>query len=401
MSIPGTLDAILILVMLAFFSYGWVIGFARSAFAMAGIAAGAIGAFFAIPIIGSWIPWQEWRLPLILIAVVALVSTGLTIGSLLGRAIARRVEETSLGWLDRIAGALVNVVAAALVAFMVTFSISPLGVPVLSQAIAGSGVLRTIEQLTPAPLHNGMAQLRSLVVNDGIPRIITAAGGVDDPGAPTVAPTIPDIETATPPLDVAARSVVKITGSAFQCGQNQSGSGFVVAKNRIVTNAHVVAGVGEPVVEVPGGGAYSGRVVYFDPENDLAVISVSGMPTKPLPLGGTLGEGSNAVFDGYPLGGPFHSGSARVEAVREVSLYDIYGGNAHIMEVYQLAAHVQSGNSGGPLLSTDGKVVGVIFAKATGVENVGYAHTMKELTPVANGAASLTTPVSSGACIQR
>ena len=400
MSIPGTLDAFLILLMLAFFSYGWVVGFARSACAMAGIAAGGIGAFFAIPMIGSWIPWPEWRLPLILVAVLALVAAGLAIGLLIGRAIGRRVEESSLGWLDRLGGALLNAVAAALIAFMVSFSISPLGVPVLSQAIAGSGVLRTIEQITPGPIRSGMAHVRSAVVNDGIPRILSAAGKVDDPAAPTVAPTIPDVTTATPPLDSAAKSVVKITGTAIQCGQNQSGSGFVVAKNRIVTNAHVVAGVSEPVVEVPGAGAFSGRVVYFDPKNDLAVISVSGMPTAPIPLGDTLTEGSEAVFDGYPLGGPFHSASARIERVIDVNLYDIYGKNAHTMEVYQLAADVQSGNSGGPLLSTNGEVVGVVFAKATSVENVAYAHTMKELAPVANSASSFTKPVSSGSCIQ-
>ncbi|MEO7349673.1 MAG: MarP family serine protease [Terrimesophilobacter sp.] len=400
MSIPGTLDAILILLMLAFFSYGWVVGFARSAFAMAGIAVGAIVAFFAIPMIGSWITWPEWRLSLILIAVAALVAAGLTLGSLIGQAISRHVEESSIGWLDRLGGALLNAIAAALIAFMVSFSISPLGVPFLTQAIAGSSVLRTIEHITPAPIRSGMAQLRSAVVDDGIPRILSAAGEVDDPAAPTVAPTIPNVKTATPPLDVAAKSVVKITGAAIQCGQNQSGSGFVVAKNRIVTNAHVVAGVTEPVIEVPGVGAFSGRVVYFDPKYDLAVISVSGMPTAPIPLGTTLTEGSEVVFDGYPMGGPFHSASARVERVIEVNLYDIYGKNAHTMEVYQLAANVQSGNSGGPLLSTSGEAIGVIFAKATTVENVGYAHTMKELSPVAKSAASFTAPVSTGSCIQ-
>lgn len=399
MSIPGILDAILILLILAYFSYGWVTGFARSIFGMAGIVAGGVAAFFAIPLIGSWIPWPEWRLPLILLAVFALVATGLVLGSLVGRAIGRSLEETRLGVVDRIGGALVNAVVAALIASMVSFSIGSLGVPVLSQAIAGSGVLRTIEQVTPAPLRNGMAQLRSVVIQDAIPRIISAAGEIEDPTAPTEPPTIPDVDKASPSLETAARSVVKVTGTAYQCGQNQSGSGFVVAANRIVTNAHVVAGVSEPVIEVPGAGAFSGRVVYFDPMNDLAVISVSGMAAAPIPVGTTLKEGSDAVFDGYPLGGPFQSNSARVERVIDVNIYDIYGENPHLMEVYQLAAQVRSGNSGGPLLSTDGRVVGVVFAKSTSVENVGYAHTMKELSPVVNGAPSFTAPVSSGSCI--
>ena len=173
----------------------------------------------------------------------------------------------------------------------------------------------------------------------------------------------------------------------------------MVAKNRVITNAHVVAGVDEPVVEVPNVGAFSGRVVYFDATNDLAVIAVTGMTAAPIPLGATLTERSDAVFDGYPLGGPFQSGSARVDRVAEVRVNDIYGNNPHVMQVYQLAAHVQEGNSGGPLLSTNGTVTGVVFAKAANVENVGYAQTMEELGPVAKQAQGFSKPVTSGSCI--
>jgi S1-C subfamily serine protease len=83
-----------------------------------------------------------------------------------------------------------------------------------------------------------------------------------------------------------------------------------------------------------------------------------------------------------------------------VRVNDIYGKNPHTMEVYQLAANVQEGNSGGPLLSTGGSVAGVVFARAADVDNVGYAQTMKELQPVADEAAQLTDRVSSGSCIR-
>lgn len=397
MSIPGVLDALLILLLLAYLSYGWVVGFVRSMFGLAGIVLGSVAAFFAIPLIGSWIPFPEWRLPVILIAILTLIAVGQAAGAWVGRVIRRRVDDTKLGTPDRVVGAAVNVVVAALVASMLAFGVSSLGVPILSQAIAGSSVLRTIDTITPGPVKSGLAQLRSIVIQQGIPRIVEASGGTTG----GTAPSIPDVATDSPALATAAQSVVKVTGNAYQCGQNQSGSGFVAATGRVVTNAHVVAGVSEPVVDVPGIGALPGRIVYFDPNNDLAVIAVNGLSAAPIPLTPTLATGSDAVFDGYPLGGPFQSGPAHVDQVTTVRANDIYGKNPHAIQVYQLAANVQEGNSGGPLLSTDGKVAGVIFAKAADRANVGYALTMEELLPVAEQAASLDAPVSSGACIRR
>ncbi len=399
MSLSGILDALLILLMLAYFSYGWIAGFIRSIFGLAGIAVGGIAAFFAIPLVGSWVPWPEWRLSFILIAVFLLIVAGQTLGSFLGRVVGQRVDKSKLSIVDRVAGAIVNAVVAALIASMVLFSMGSLGVPFLSQTIAGSAVLRTINTLTPPPVASALAQLRSIVIQEGIPRIVSAAGvPVAEPTAP---PKIPDVDTSSPSLEKAAKSVVKVTGNAYQCGQNQSGSGFVVAKNRVVTNAHVVAGVSEPVVDVPGQGAKPGRVVYFDPSNDLAVIAVAGVGAAPIQVGSTLPDGSDAVFDGYPLGGPFQSNAAQVLQVTTVRVNDIYGNNPHLMEVYQLAAHVQEGNSGGPLLSTKGAIAGVVFAKAADTQNVGYAQTMKELQPVIDQAESLSAGVSSGSCIRR
>ncbi len=398
-SLAGILDALLILLILAYFSYGWISGFVRSVFGLAGIALGGVAAFFAIPLVGSWVPWPQWRLLFIILAVFVLIVAGQTIGSLIGRAIGRRVERSRLSIVDRVAGAVVNAVVAALVVSMVAFSIGSLGVPALSQAIANSTVLRTINTLTPPPVKDALAQVRSIVIQEGIPRIVSAAGGpVAEPESP---PAIPDVDRSSPSLEKSALSVVKVTGNAYQCGQNQSGSGFVIAEDRVVTNAHVVAGVSEPVVEVPRVGAKSGRVVYFDPMNDLAVIAVPGLGVEPIPVRSNLPEGAEAVFDGYPLGGPFQSRSAQVIQVMTVRVNDIYGGNPHPMEVYQLAAHVQQGNSGGPLMSTNGDVAGVIFAKAADTENVGYAQTMTELQPVADQAAGWSSPVSSGSCIRR
>ncbi len=388
---PILLDVLLVLVLVASLVNGYRSGLVRSLSGIAGIIAGGTVAFFLVPLIGPWIPAPEWRTPVTLGAALVLVLGGFTVGESIGHAIRRRAHRTKLRVVDRVLGAGVALVATALVISMLAFSIGALGVPFLSPAIASSGTVRTINELTPDPVERFLAQLRSSAVEDGLPRIVEAFTGPS--------PEIPTVDTGSPALVTAARSVLKITGNAYACGQNQSGSGFVVAAGRVVTNAHVVAGVSEPVVEVPGGGALPGRVVYFDPVDDLAVIAVSGLTAAPLELTGNLAPGTEAVTDGYPLGGPFDSDPAEVISVAAVGVADIYGQNPSPRQVYTLASDVQQGESGGPLLSLGGEVAGVIFAKAQDTPNVGYALAMEELAPVAARAASLDSPVASGHCV--
>ncbi|HQA22976.1 MAG TPA: MarP family serine protease [Rhodoglobus sp.] len=385
------LDVLLIVLLIAYVVYGFRNGLSRSIFVIAGVVAGAIAAFFVVPLVTGWVAWSLAR-PVVTIAVtVALVAAGHALGSSLGRGIRRGIERTPLSGLDRLLGAVVTGVAAALVASVVGSTVSQLGVPVLSRATAGSAVLRTINALTPDPVEAWVAQLKSIVADSGLPVISDALGGP--------APVIPQLDTGSPQLNAAAQSVVRITGNAFACGVSQSGTGFVVADDRVVTNAHVVAGVTEPVVEAPNGEAIAGSIVYFDPVLDLAIIAVPGLTAAPLPLGGSLPAGTDAAVQGYPFGGPFTSGAARVMQVGTAQVDDIYGTSTHPREVYTLAADVRQGNSGGPVLTLDGTVAGVVFARSADTASVGFAMTMAELDPVAAEASTLTATVSSGDCI--
>ncbi len=261
--------------------------------------------------------------------------------------------------------------------------------PFVSQQLADSRVIRFIDGLTPVPVKATMAQLRSAVIGDGIPTLIEGIGqGQQVP--------VPDASTDTPALNRAAESVLKIAGTAYQCGQNQTGTGFVVSPGRVVTNAHVVAGVSQPVVEIPGGGAMPGRVVYFDTQHDLAVLAVDGLPSEPLALSSDLPAGSPAAFAGYPHGGPFQSKPATVQDIATVLVPDIYGNNPSPEDVYRLAGDVQPGNSGGPLLTTDGQVAGVIFAKATTRSSLGFAITMSGPGPGGGPGSGLAAPSPRG-----
>ena len=391
---PGStvLDLVLILILVVALVNGYRSGLLQSLTGIVGAVAGGIAAFFVVPLVGGWIPAPEWRTPGTLAVAILLVLIGHSLGASAGGMDGRRKKRSPLGAINRLLGAAFAAVASALVASMVAFSIGALGIPFLSPAIASSTVVSGIDSLTPDPVKALMAQLRSVAVTQGLPRIVDAFTG------PT--PDAAEADTSSPALAVAAQSIVRITGTAYACGQSQSGSGFVVADGRVITNAHVVAGVGQPVVETPAGVALAGEIVYFDPVDDLAVISVPGLDTLPLTVGENLAAGSGAVADGYPFGGPYVSDPAQVISISTISVADIYGQDPTPREVYTLASDVQQGESGGPLLSESGLVVGVIFAKASNTENVGYALALDEVQPVISQATGLSAPVTSGTCVR-
>jgi S1-C subfamily serine protease len=385
------IDVVVVIVLIAGAVAGYRIGLVRSLLGLAGVVAGGVGAYFAIPLVVAWIPEPEWRIAGVIGTAFLLVTVGYLLGATIGRVLQKGVDKAKLGFIDRALGFVGSGLAAVLVVVTVASGVSTLGVAPLTQAVASSSILRTLDGLVPPQVTTLLAQLRTAAVTDGAPWVIDALG------APSTAPSIPTISTDSPALTAAAQSVVRITGTAYECGVTMSGSGFAVATDRVVTNAHVVAGISEPVIEVPGQSPRSGRVVYFDPAADLAVIAVDGLPADALPLAATLAPASPAVVAGYPFGGPFSIAGAEVLAAGPLQLVTD-GSTGTTRDAYTLAADIEPGNSGGPLLTIEGQVAGVVFAKASTVSNVGYALTMQELSPVAAQASQLTTPVGTGAC---
>lgn len=387
------LDVFLVAVLIAYLIYGYRTGLIRSLGGIVGVVVGGFVAILLVPLVTSWVQDPSLRTVATIAVIVAVVVGGYYGGAALGRAIQSRVRGVGVRRVDRALGAVVVTIVAALVVSMLATSISALGIPGVSQAIASSQVLRGINAITPDPVQAFLARIRSATVDQGLPRIAEAFGGTGNT-------SIPNVNTNTPQLANAALSVVRITGNAYACGQSQSGSGFVVATDRVLTNAHVVAGVVNPVVDVRNGPALQASVIYFDPTGDLAVLAVPGLGVKPLTLGPTVAPGTDAVSDGYPFGGPFVSLSVGVDQVGTLNVQNIYNTGTAPREIYSLAADVQEGDSGGPLLTQQGVVAGVIFAKGATTPNVGYAITMKSVQPVATEAPKLNAPVSSGQCVK-
>ncbi|HYJ49901.1 MAG TPA: MarP family serine protease [Microbacterium sp.] len=356
-----------------------------------GVVVGGLAAYLLVPLVNSVWPWPDTRvIAVVLLALFLLVGGGMA-GGAIGTALRRGVDRGPLQVLDRLLGGVLAVLAGALSLTLITLSVGNTGAPGLSTALKSSGVMRTIESITPRPVADALAQVSSVVTQDALPELgkLLALDGQ---------PSAEPVPSDDPEVAVAAASVARVSGIAFECGISATGSGFVLAPDRVVTNAHVLAGVETAIVELPGRPAREGRIVYFDPIDDLAVIAVDGLDAAVIPVADPLPVGTAAVVAGYPFGGPFTTAQAEVLSTGEVFVPDIYGDSSAQRSIYGLAAAVNPGNSGGPLLTGDGAVAGVVFARAEDETDRGYAMTTTELQPVLAAAAELTEPVSSGVC---
>ena len=181
-------------------------------------------------------------------------------------------------------------------------------------------------------------------------------------------------------VDRVIGSTVRVTGQA--CGRILTGSGFAADTETIVTNAHVVAGVDNPSVVRPDGRRLSATVQVFDPNRDLAVLSVPGLGETPLGIG-TAVIGADAAVFGHPGGqDEVEVSPARIESAVNALGRDLYGDSPTRRDIYILAAQLAPGDSGGPLVDVNGDVVGVAFAVAPDQPATAYALATEELTAV-------------------
>lgn len=385
------LDWVLLVALVLFALAGWRKSFLMALGGILGFLGGAAASFFAIPLVSGWIPDPTWRVIGLIVTFVVFLVLGHAAGEMIASAVRGWLDMPRPRWFGRLGGALVNLVAAVAAISALAFTFSSLGLPLLSAQIADSKVVSTARAVTPPGVERALGEARTLVAGMPLPELLAPLVHSDDI-------TVPKERLENPVLDQARQSVLRITGTAAACGVNQTGSSFVVGPDRVLTNAHVVEGVDQPVVEAADGRALTGTVVAFDPVRDIAVVAVEGLDLPSLPLGPALNNGAKAVFMGFPAGGPFSSQPAAVQSRHRVNVPNIYGADSSELEILQLAANVQQGNSGGPVLTSDGKVAGMIFAKAKSEEKVGYALSVAEIRPFVARASGLSEPVSTGSC---
>jgi S1-C subfamily serine protease len=292
-------------------------------------------------------------------------AAGVRIGVRARRAVNGRVARQ----IDSTGGAVVAVLVAAIVMWLLGNVLGSGPVPVVSRAIADSTVLRTIDRFAPRP-PAAFAEVRRLFDTSVFPDVFAEL-------RPPVADGAPPPVAATAGIDKAARSTVRI--ESLGCGGLVFGSGFPIASDMYVTNAHVVAGTNNQTVRTRDNKRARAVVIHFDPVRDLAILRVQGMRLVPLTSLERVREGTQGAVIGFPGGGTQQIVGAQVVSRTSAVGRDIYSRSLARREIYVLRAKVRKGDSGGPIVDRQGRLIGVVFAASTLDGNEGYALTTTEL----------------------
>ena len=391
MGLSVVVDLVLLAVALGYLGYGVTFGFARSL-----VVGAAMVAALSLALVLRYSGYEAIADSALRVRVttgtsLALVLVGSAIGHFTFQKLYFVQKKRRLRYGSRIIGGAGLAMLVLLMAATMSHTTGQFGVSKVAKAAAHSVTIQMVHTIIPHAVQRKFFESVSLLSAKRETALPENFGS-------------PDLEMASfaggeAELFTAAKSVVRITGSAYACGQGLTGTGFVVAADRVITNAHVVAGVTRPVIEAPNGQVLRGEVVHFDGDTDLAVIAVSGLDVNalsPRAHAHTI-EGTKIV--GYPYGGPITSTATKVKSIRTYLTNDIYDEGESPHHIYTLAGQFTPGVSGGPVLDLNGDYVGIVFARATHRPNLGYAMALIELHSAINNAATLTEPVSSGDCI--
>ena len=388
-------DVVLIALALLFALSGFRQGLLVSATSIVGFLGGAVlGAQLSGPVADRIDGSNVTRVFAALVVVLAGALLGQILAGEIGRALRSRVTWEAAKVVDSVAGAVVSAAAVLLVAWMVASPLASSPFPPVASQVRQSALVQAVDHAVPDSVRAVYDSLREAIDRRGLPDVL-------DPLTPTQVRDVPAPDQAllsSPVVASVEGSVVKVSGIAPSCSRQIDGSGFVYAPERVMTNAHVLAGVTDPVVHAEGE-EYDATAVYVDEETDVAVLAVPGLPEVPLAFTPQPADsGADSIIMGYPGGGPFYVGPARVRDRGDISGPDFRNSQTVVRDVYALYGIVRAGNSGGPLFATDGTVLGVVFASAIDDPNTGYALTAQEVADAARAGSTATGEVDTGPC---
>jgi len=391
---PDLLDLVLVLAAAGYAAGGFRNGAVLGGLSFAGFFGGAaLGAQFARPL-GDRLAQGSAQVPVAIVCVLFFAMLGQLIAVWVAGRIRVRVISGPARKIDSVVGALFSIVAVLLVAWMVALPLASAPFPTVANQVRRSVVIRSVDDVLPDSVRNVYSSLRRFIDRSGFPQVFGAL-------QPTRIVDVPPADPAllrSPVVASARPSVLKVQAVALSCDRGIEGSSFVYSTDHLLTNAHVVAGSNSVQIEV-GGRRRDATVVLFDSARDVAVLYVPNLGVKPLTLSPVAAtSGQDAVVLGFPQNGPFDVRPARVRDREKISGRDIYGAVSVDRDIYTIRSVVRVGNSGGPLMATNGSVLGIVFASALDSPDTGFVLTANEVGSDAQQARSATNPVATGRC---
>ena len=374
---------------------GWRSGALGSLLSFVGVILGAIAGVMLAPHLVGHFDSPRAKLFVALFLILALVVVGEIAGVVLGRAVRNSIRSGGVRGVDSVVGVALQLLVVMVAAWLLATPLTSTDQPSLAAAVRGSKVVAEVDKYAPDWLRAVPKRMSGLLSTSGLPDVLEPIGRT-----PVQAVEPPDAALADSLVVGTARpSVVKIRGVATACQKVLEGTGFVVAPNRVMSNAHVVAGSDSVTVEAEGK-TYDATVVSYDPNADISILAVPDLPQKPLLFADQPAKtGTDAVVLGFPGGGDFAATPARVREIIELSGPDIYKSTTVNREVYTIRGTIRQGNSGGPMINRAGEVIGVVFGAAVDDNDTGFVMTTNEvsrqLAQIGN-----TVPVLTGTCVK-
>ncbi len=377
---------------------GWFLGLLRGFLGFAGlILGGVVTTQLVIPLLRDWSVPAQLRLIAAVAATLVLCAVGLFLGGYLGQRLRNRDTDRPLRKVDRGVGAGIGVLVALLASWSIATTLMTYPNDELRATVSESKVLGGIDALLPDQATQTLSGAQSSLSELGVPQGITGLTSVAD-GVPVPA----EADVMTTEVIRSLKSVVRVYGIAQSCQLGFTGSGYVSSPGHVTTNAHVVAAMARPQVEVAGRATpLAATTVLFNPDLDVAVLFVPGLTAAPLRAIDTAKPGDPGVIAGYPGGGELTADPGRVQSEFTDTLgvgTDIYGQPGTPRRVLLIAGQNAPGNSGGPFLTVRGEVAGLMSAQRAKDSPSAFALAPAQYSPVTAPAADSRTPVGTGPC---
>lgn len=369
-------------------------GLINTTITLIGAVGGAVVAIKWAPALMDKVSDSAAKVAIAIACVLVGVGIGEVAGGVVGGALSERVTWAPARAVDKALGLVGHTVAITVVIWLIAVPLASVPMPWLSSAVRSSVVLGAVDKVMPDGLHAVSDRMRSLLDDSGFPAILSPLTPTPDTVVGPPDPTVADNAAVAE----AGRSVLKVRGRATSCGKAIEGTGFVIGPGRLLTNAHVVAGTDTVGVEQDGA-MLDATVVSYDSDLDVAVLAVPELNRPALIwASGPAEQGQDVIAAGYPLDGPFTLTPGRVSERIQLRGPNIYDSATVTREVYTIRGAIRSGNSGGPMLDVQGRVLGVVFGAGIDRPDIGFVLTAKAVADQVRAGLADTIPVATGAC---